>query len=297
MDDIENVQLTKEQAVMELLALLRQNRQKECANEVFEAAAYIDSMEKKLDAVVQELVTVREQLQKMEEQKAEQGLKRTITRAVEKLEQDCHVMKEKLSAIQTEFKEKAGEIVAEVKAKGMKALNKVSEFFGVKEALLQFKSTIQSSLEETEHTIAKIDAFGMGMREAARKAANAIRTFADKPEKEYGDKKFSKTEFVKTPFEVKRKLLSGIVSCANGAIESCEKLSKEVLQKEKEKQAERTLFQEEERQSGLVAEPTYKYGAEAFEARQEEVVKAMNEHVTGKTMPVMVEKNGKKIFP
>lgn len=289
MDDLENVQLTKEQAVMELIALLRQNGQKECANEVFEAAAYIDSMEKKLDAVVQELVTVREQLQKMEEQKAEQGLKRTITHAVEKLEQDCHVMKEKLSAIKTEFKEKAAEIVAEVKAKGKKALNKVSEFFGVKEALLQFKSTIQSSLEETEYTIAKIDAFGTGMREAARKAANTIRTFADKPEKEYGDRKFSKTEFVKTPFEVKRKMLSGIVSCANGAIESCEKLSQEVLQKEKEKQEKIKLFHEE-RQSGLVAEPTYKYGAEAFEARQEETVKAMKESMTAKTMPVMVGK-------
>lgn len=59
---------------MEMIALLRQNGQKECANEVFEAATYIDSMEKKLDAVAQELVTVREQLQKMEEQKAEQGL-------------------------------------------------------------------------------------------------------------------------------------------------------------------------------------------------------------------------------
>lgn len=290
MEQLENVELTKEQAVMELLALLRQNGQKECANEVFEAATYIDSMEKKLDAVVQELVTVREQLQKMEEQKAEQGLKRTITRAVEKLEQDCHVMKEKLSAIKTEFKEKAAEIVAEVKAKGKKALNKVSEFFGVKEALLQFKSTIQSSLEETEHTIAKIDAFGTGMREAARKAANTIRTFADKPEKEYKDRKFSKTEFVKTPFEVKRKLLSGIVSSANGAIESCEKLSQEVLLREKEKQAGRTLFHEEERQSGLVAEPTYKYGAEAFEARKEEVIKAMNESMAAKTMPVMVGK-------
>ncbi len=289
MDDLENVQLTKEQAVMELLALLRQNGQKECANEVFEAAAYIDSMEKKLDAVVQELVTVREQLQKMEEQKAKQGLKRTITRAVEKLEQDCHVMKEKLTAIKTEFKEKAAEIVAEVKAKGKKALNKVSEFFDVKEALLQFKSTIRSSLEETEYIIAKIDAFGTGMREATRKAANTIRTFADKPEKEYKDRKFSKTEFVKTPFEVKRKLLSGIVSCANSAIESCEKLSQEVLQKEKEKQEKIKLFHEE-RQSGLVAEPTYKYGAEAFEARQEEVIKAMNESMTAKTMPVMVGK-------
>lgn len=47
---------------------------------------------------------------------------------------------------------------------------------------------------------------------------------------------------------------------------------------------------EAECQSGLVAEPTYKYGAEAFEARQEEVIKAMNESMTAKSMPVMVGK-------
>lgn len=265
MNDLENMQLTKEQAVMELLALLRQNGQKECANEVFEAAAYIDSMEKKLDAVVQELVTVRDQLQKMEEQKAEQGLKRTITRAVEKLEQDCHMLKEKLTAIKTEFKEKAGEIVAEVKAKGKVALNKVSEFFGVKEALLQFKSTIQSSLEETEHTIAKIDAFGTGMREAARKATNTIRTFADKPEKEYGDKQFSKTEFIKKPFMAKHKLLERMIACADSVIEKCENLSQSV----KKSRKDRVEDKEEVIASAiLVAEQEYQYGAEAFEMYQ-----------------------------
>ncbi len=71
--------------------------------------------------------------------------------------------------------EKLEGIVVEVREKGKKALNKISEFFGVKESPLQFKMTIQNSLEKTEHTIAKIDAFGAGMREAEGKAANARR--------------------------------------------------------------------------------------------------------------------------
>lgn len=47
---------------------------------------------------------------------------------------------------------------------------------------------------------------------------------------------------------------------------------------------------ESEIQSSLVAESTYKYGAEVFEARQEEVIKAMNDCMTAKTMLVMVGK-------
>lgn len=203
--------------------------QRERANDVFEAATYIDSMEKKL-------------------------------------EQDCYAMKEKLSAIKTEFKEKAGEIVAEVKAKGKKALNKAVEFLGIRKKLVQLHEKAQTSFAETEQTIAKIDAFGTGMREAARKAANTIRTFADKPEKEYGDKKLAKTELIKKPFEVKRKLLSGMLSCANGAIGACEKLSQEIMQREK---AERVFSESEKSERlGLVAEQEYQYGAEAFEEHQ-----------------------------
>ena len=48
-----------------------------------------------------------------------------------------------------------------------------------------------------DKSIGKIDAFGTGMREAGQKIANMFRTFADKPEKEYGEKKVSKTELIK----------------------------------------------------------------------------------------------------
>ena len=53
------MQLTKEQNLMELMELLRKNNMKEAANSIFEMAAYVDVMEKKMDSVLGELRTVK----------------------------------------------------------------------------------------------------------------------------------------------------------------------------------------------------------------------------------------------
>ena len=130
-----NVELTKEKNLMELLDLLRKNNMKEAANSIFEMTAYVDVMEKKMDSVLDELTTVKNQLHKMEEREAEKGLKQSLKRAVNKLEQDCKAMKEKLFEVKAEIKAKAGEIVTAAKQKGKAALNKVAEFPGIKKKL------------------------------------------------------------------------------------------------------------------------------------------------------------------
>ena len=117
MEMTENMQLTKEQNIMELLELLCKNNMKEAANSIFEMAAYVDVMEKKMDSVLEELVTVKDQLHKMEEREAEKGLKQSLKRAVNKLEQDCKAMKEKLFEVKAEIKAKAEEIVTAAKQK------------------------------------------------------------------------------------------------------------------------------------------------------------------------------------
>ena len=271
MEMTETMQLTKEQNVMELLELLRKNNMKEAANSIFEMASYVDVMEKKMDSVLQELVTVKDQLHKMEEREAEKGLKQSLKRAVNKLEQDCKAMKEKLSEVKAEIRAKAGEIVTAAKQKGKAALNKVAEFLGIKKKLEGIRQNVQASIEDVDKSIGKIDAFGTGMREAGQKIANTFRTFADKPEKEYGEKKFSKTELIKKPFQAKRKLLSGILNCADAAIAKTEQLAAEVKQYQTDKaerETERAASMEAVSPIELarVAEPEFQYGAEAFEA-------------------------------
>ena len=290
-----NVELTKEKNLMELLDLLRKNNMKEAANSIFEMAAYVDVMEKKMDSVLEELVTVKDQLHKMEEREAEKGLKQSLKRAVNKLEQDCRAMKEKLFEVKAEIKAKAGEIVTAAKQKGKAALNRVAEFLGIKKKLEGIRQNVQESIADVDKSIGKIDAFGRGMREAGQKIANTFRTFADKPEKEYGEKKFSKTELIKKPFQAKRKLLSGILNCADAAIEKTEQLAADVKKYQTDK-AEREMGSVDSMEAvnpvelAVVAEPEFQYGAEAFEAHQQETTKAMATDKATKSKPV---KNGK----
>lgn len=295
MEMTENMQLTEEQNIMKLVELLRKNNMKEAANSIFEMAAYVDVMEKKMDSVLQELVTVKDQLHKMEEREAEKGLKQSLKRAVNKLEQDCKAMKEKLFEVKTEIKAKAGEIVTAVKQKGKAALNKVSEFLGIKKKLENIRQNVQESIADVDKSIGKIDAFGKGMREAGQKIANTFRTFADKPEKEYGEKKFSKTELIKKPFQAKRKLLSGILNCADAAIEKTERLAADVKQYQTDKAEQKrgnagSMEAVNPVELASVAEPEFQYGAEAFEAHQQEAVKEVTKDKATKKVPV---KSGK----
>lgn len=295
MEMTENVQLTKEQNLMELMELLRKNNMKEAANSIFEMAAYVDVMEKKMDSVLEELGTVKDQLHKMEEREAEKGLKQSLKRAVNKLEQDCKAMKEKLFEVKTEIKAKAGEIVTAAKQKGKAALNKVAEFLGIKKKLENIRQNVQESIADVDKSIGKIDAFGTGMREAGQKIANTFRTFADKPEKEYGEKKFSKTELIKKPFQAKRKLLSGILNCVDATIEKTERLATDVKQYQTDKAERETagignVEAVNPVELAVVAEPEFQYGAEAFEAHQQETVKEMAKNKAAKNVPV---KSGK----
>lgn len=177
-------------------------------------------------------------------------------------------MKEKISGVKSDIKQKAGEIAAAFRQKGKEALNKAAEFLGIKKKLQDIRQNVQKTITEVDKTIVKIDAFGTGMREAGQKIANAFRVLVDKPEKEYGEKNFSKTGLVKKPFEAKRKLLSGILKLTDAAIEKTEQLAADVRQyqvhkagqeKEKRTKAE-TVFP-----NSSAVESGYQYGADAFE--------------------------------
>lgn len=261
MEKPKTVQRIKEEKVMELVRLLREHHMEEVADNLFKMAAYVEAMEKKMDSVLQELETLKGQLHKMEEREAEKGLKQTLKRAVSRLEQDCLAIKEKLSEVKAEIKVKVGEIVTAAKQNGKSALNRVSEFLGIKEKLQNIRRGMLESLANVDKTTEKIDAFGSGIREANRKIANTFRVFAGRPEKEYGEKRFSKTELVKKFFYAKKKLLSSILNLADAAIEKTDWLATEVKQYRTEqvnqKQVDSAVF--------VGVAEKFRYGAEDFE--------------------------------
>lgn len=267
MEQVQNMELSKDQIIQDLIALLNQNQQKEAANNMFEMAALIDGMGKRLEQVTEELNGVRKQLEKMEKEKADKTLKATVRKAVVSLEHQCQKMKEQLFEIKTEVKAKASEIVAEVEVKGKAALHKMSEFLGIKDKLESIRDNVHKSIAETEHTINKLDAFGNGMREARQKIADTFRTFADKETVDYSgkEKQFSKTELVKKPFEAKKKLYQSMEKHLDAAIDKVVNLAKEPERMKEEDMVETSML-------GTVAEPEFQYGAEVFEEQYKELM-------------------------
>lgn len=231
-------------------------------------------------------MSVRKQLEKMEQEKANKTLKATVCKAVDSLEQQCQKMKKQLFEIKIEVKAKASEVVAETKAKGKAALHKVSEFLGVKDKLESVRDNIRKSIGETEQTMIKLDAFGSGMREAGQKIANTFRTFADKETVDYSvkEKHFSKTELAKKPFAMQKKLYESMERYLDAAIDKVKSLAKQPELVQEVDMAEPTVL-------GMVAEQEFQYGAEVFEAREQEISARMTEVIENKDIAVISDKS------
>lgn len=279
MDGIEKKQLTNEEIIRELMALLKQNNMQKQANDTFEICAYVDSLEKKLEEMTEELANVQQQLKDMKEDTFINNAKKSLNEAKERVQTQVNMMKTKLFEVKTEITTKATFIVNETKKKGRVALLKVHEIFKIKEKLVVIREKVKESQKTVSVTIGKIDAFGQGMREAGQKIANTFRTFADKPEVDYTDKekKFSKTELIKKPWQAKLKLLKAMELRLDAAIDKVENLERDV-EIDRMEQAEREAPKAENKKSfelseaqimpfAMVAEE-HQYGAEAFEAYQ-----------------------------
>ncbi len=234
-----NKSLTQDEMIQELINLLKINKMDDKANDLYETATYVDGLEQKLNQVMEELVTVKKQLADIQEQSIIKDFKDSLSNLIDKMENRCVEMKARLIEVKEQITDKAKEIVQAVKLNGKVALNKVVEFAGVKEKLEGIREKIKEAVIDTNHAIVKIDGLGSGLREARQKIANTIRTFADKEEIDYSqkEKKLSKTEAIKKPFMMKKRLLEGIELRLDAAIDKVDNLAKDVEIKRMERKS------------------------------------------------------------
>ena len=268
MEAVEKSTLLKDEIIMELLELLKQNSMSKEANDTFELCAYIDSLEKKLDSMTEELTYVKQQLKDMQQDTVLNNLKAQVQAATERLQERYNTMKEQLFVVKDNIKSKGSDIVVEAKKKGKAALNKISELLNVKDKLMDVRAHVKEAQKEVSSTIAKIDAFGAGMREANQKIANTFRTFADKEAVDYSqsEKKLSKTEMIKKPWLAKKKILEAMELRLDAAIDKTEKLARNVEIDRMMKKFDSLMENAHTDQVvSMVAEPDSKYGADVFE--------------------------------
>jgi len=273
--------LTNEEVVRELLELLKKNALKEQANDVFEICSYVDGLEKKIDSMTEELTNMQNQIKEMQEDTLVNNAKKALSEAQERLNARCEQIKSQVLEVKEQVKSTAKSIVDEAKEKGKSALYRVSEFLGIKKRLLDIRENVRGAIKTTDKDIAKTALLAKGFREAGQTAANAFRTFADKPEVDYSQKeqKHPITKAVLAPMKAVKKILVSMELHLDASIDKLDNLAMNVqLDKEKHMENAKTKEQTEPERaeaerveaevvySPMVAEPQeYQYNADAFE--------------------------------
>ena len=273
--------LTNEEVIRELLELLKKNAMKEQANDVFEICSYVDGLEKKIDSMTEELTNMQNQIKEMQEDTLVNNAKKALSEAQERLNTRCEQIKSQVYAVKAQVESTAKSIVAEAKAKGRAALYRVSEFLGIKKKLLDIRENVRGAIKTTDKDIEKTALLAKGFREAGQTAANAFRTFADKPEVDYSQKeqKHFITKTVLAPMKAVKKMLVSMELHLDASIDKLDNLAMNVqLDKEKYMENAKNLKQTEPERaeaerveaevvySPMVAEPQeYQYNADAFE--------------------------------
>ena len=288
--------LTNEEVIRELLKLLKKNTMKEQANDVFEICSYVDGLEKKIDSMMEELTNMQNQIKEMQEDTLVNNAKKALSEAQERLNTRCEQIKSQVLEVKEQVKSTAKSIVDEAKAKGRAVLYRVSEFLGIKKRLLDIRENVRGAIKTTDKDIAKTALLAKGFREAGQTAANAFRTFADKPEVDYSQKeqKHPITKAVLAPMKAVRKLFVSMELHLDASIDKLDNLAMNV-QLDKEKYMENVKTKEQEQTeperaeaerveaevvySPMVAEPQeYQYNADAFDARGVDEVKQEAAH-------------------
>ena len=281
--------LTNEEVIRELLELLKKNAMKEQANDVFEICSYVDGLEKKIDSMTEELTNMQNQIKEMQEDTLVNNAKKALSEAQERLNSRCEHIKSQVLEVKEQVRSTAKGIVEKAKEKGRAALYRVSEFLGIKKRLLDIRENVKGAIKTTDKDIAKTALLAKEFREAGQTAANAFRTFADKPEVDYSQKeqKHPITKAVLAPMKAVKKMLVSMKLHLDASIDKLDNLAMNVkLDKEKHmenmkkqeqtepERAEAERVEEEVVYLPMVAEPQeYQYNADAFEARGVDEVK------------------------
>lgn len=229
MDATVNEQKSDEmKAVLELIKLLEQSQKQAQAVNVLAMAVYTKQLEEKLDTALQEISSLKSQLEEMNQEYEPESLTQYLKETTGEMKEHYHDMKKQLTEIKAEMNEKAKELVTVVKQEGKQALNRISEFFKIGKKLEKFHDKTKLQIKKVENTIERIDAFENGMRKAGQEAANAMRAIAGKERKEYLEEKVSKMSIVKKPYLEQKEHLEKMLNFTENALEKCNKLSEDV---------------------------------------------------------------------
>lgn len=213
-------QVQENQAVQEFLKLLMENRPDK-GQDYSMMLFQMDNMAGQLEAALNELQTVKQQLSEMQEN----PVKRFVSRVVNAVENKLYTMQERLSDMKEHIVEGAKQAVEGFKRTGISALDKAVSALGVRKALEATQKDLSQSISDIKKSIEKIETIGHELRSVGGHVKNVGRAVIGKEQQTVdGGREGRFQATVLAPMRTEKKILNQLNNMALAAISSVERL-------------------------------------------------------------------------
>lgn len=188
---------------------------------------YMNDMEENFFSVLQELDTVKEQLANIHKTPQTQEVCQTLSQLTGQTGDKIASLQGQLKEVRVSLNEKAARLVQNFKDHGIKALNHVCEFLGIKETMTQLKESLLDNAVNMQASMDKIDNVANELREASTHAKNVGRVMAGKETLAVpGSREKGFFHQIKRPYQSMKSFCMKQATKLEKGIESMERLEK-----------------------------------------------------------------------
>ena len=167
--------LVENEYVKELLAVLKENPSPS-GKDFAEMVAHVGELESRLAEAVEELKTMRQELQQVQNR----SMKAVLQKSCKSLEDNISNMRQKLAELKDHIIEGCQKALSAFKERGTSALDGLSRFFHVKPMLEGIRKAIDNSIRIDDNAVSKIQTLSAEYHQAGRHLKNMGRALVGK---------------------------------------------------------------------------------------------------------------------
>lgn len=171
-----SVPLKEQENLKELFRILDEKGLEKEKGQLTELADYIDSMDQQFGKVLEELQTVKQQLDQIQEK----GIRQSALKVVAKVEGKVNDAKVQLAVIKAKFMDGVSRTLTRFKEKGVLAVSQTIDFLGIRQGLMGMKKHFHQSVESSDRGIHQLANIGDELHGVKTHLGNIKRELAGK---------------------------------------------------------------------------------------------------------------------
>ena len=196
----------EENEQVKALVVLLMGKDPAGGRELEELAGQVASMERRLDAALEELGAIRQKIQEVQDR----SLKAVLQKNCKMLEGNVDVLRQRILELKGQVVEGCRNILKDFADRGAVALNGVSRFLHLKPALEAVQTAAEKVVQSSDRAVSRIDAFSTEFHEAGRHLKNMGRSIQGKPVQAEAKENGRVADVFKGAFRIERAFASAI---------------------------------------------------------------------------------------